>query len=296
MKFSILITAFGLLVPALAFSAPKLQFQLQYFELDSCQISQANTGVEAFFKQIEKILPWIDEGSLIRQSSFMSTPERMYLSFNKSAALNMKVMNDSIKRILQYCNTHQDGTATNAIMHFAFSAVITVLSGEKAAKELVDLHEAGAIHNFKADKRTVDINSVMDIYNNYMGIEFGSRFRAIPEGRDPLEFFFEMGAKLYSEGKLKVAAPLPYGSQVCLFPKHKFHGTPHLSHFSLPKDDKRIQEYYHVYEWSQSRTIPQSNVITEADIAAVVNNSDPSQDPLFLKMEQYRASLGTCCE
>jgi hypothetical protein len=291
----------GLLVGSVAeaneSSLPKLRFRMQLLSFDSCQAKLVNQGLDSFLKSIEKILPWLD-GSARTNTLMLLTGEKLYLRNHPTVALGFSTMGDISYNFGKYCLGHADGTPLNAVLHFTLSATLAHLYGEKIAKDLMDLHEASAEHSFSADGKTVGPLSAMDVFNNYVGINFGTKFKGIPGERDPVEFFIEAGMKLYQAGKLRAVKPSSpdYGAQRCLIPKQKFQGPPLHPQIAKPDSDPRILEYYTNYEIPFTGTIADKNTLTEKDIAAVIDNADPSADPLFLKMQRYRASHDTCCE
>ncbi len=203
-------------------------------------------------------------------------------------------MRDIFETFSDYCYPNGDSTAINAILHFAMSASLTQQLGERLAKELLDLHEARP-DNFEntANGKKLFPMSEMDVFNNYMGIEYGLRFKGTPEDRLPKEFFIELGAKLYAEGKLKAIAA-PKSDQYCLVPKSKFQGPPMKEHL-IRLDYKRIFEFYTLVKLAKAGSLPKKNLLTKEDIQSVVNYEEYSADPLYQKLQKYQVAVDYCC-
>jgi hypothetical protein len=272
---------------------PKYQFHLQRFPMNPCQHLNASREMQDFLNWVVKVAPLLEQNTR-NAVSYTSELEKLYLNNNPLAFAGVDIMRDILNTFTNYCHNYEDTTALNAILHFAMSATLAHTMGEKMAKELVDLHEALPYNFERSDGKKVIPMSQMDIYNNYVGIEYGLKFPGIPEGRLPKEFFLELGAKLYAEGKLK-AISIAYFDQYCLFPKSKFQGPPMPDHLRN-LNDKRIFDHYTLIEVEKKRSLQKKNELTEEDIRSVINNEDPSVDPLFHKLKKYQAAIDICCD
>ncbi len=276
-----------------AAAKPKYQFHLQRFPLNNCQHLNASREMQVFLNWVVDLAPSLKEHTINAEYN-TSELEKLYLNNNPLAYAGADIMGDNLYTFTHYCHNYEDTTALNAILHFAMSATLAHTMGEKMAKDLVDLHELHPYNFVKSDGKKIINMSQMDIYNNYVGIEYGLKFPGIPEDRLPKEFFLELGAKLYAEGKLK-AISNARSDQYCLFPKSKFQGPP-LPDQLRNLDDKRIFDYYTLVEVEKKNSLQKKNELTEEDVRSVINNDDPSVDPLFHKLKKYQTAVDICCD
>lgn len=210
--------------------------------------------------------------------------ETLFYARNRSlgavAQAGLRAFDDARK---EYCSNYEDETALNAVAHFATAATASFLAGDKAAKRMMDLHELNE-YSFDPEGRPLSI-SVMDTFNNYMGLEAGREY--VPRG-DPQKFYLELGIKYLKEGKLRTLR----GStrpQVCLIPKDPNDTTKPTFEQLLedPPTEKTLRHY--------NRYVLNESPLQREDWAKVIKMpEDPKSDPLYVEMQSYLADHGCC--
>ncbi len=255
--------------------AKEIIFSTPRIELNQCQRDFAEKEIKNLAKSLGGITRLF--GADPFKSAKFSPPEKLFYANNLSVLPAAKAGRDVLHYLTHtHCRGYEDQSPLNAVNHFAVAATITTFTGDKAAKRMLDLYEASRLANY--DGELLKDVSIMDVYNNYAGIEAARDVHGTPDNRAVQLHYIELGLKMLAKGKLRTIRA-PKQKQYCLIPIDA-HGSAPSKYMLDRPTDKKVLQHYRYYE---ADTFP----LGEKDRAAVVKIGAAKEDPLYQEILSY---------